>query len=90
MKGTQRKVIGLILALSLTISSMFGLAIGTSAASSGITAAEGWFESAYAEWSAISGASSYNAYVAPAGSSNWTKIDSAEIWAVLRRPMLRS
>ncbi len=73
---TQRKIIGLVLALSMLVSLFFVMATGISAADSGITEAQGWFESAYAEWAAVSGADGYNAYVASAGSSSWTKIDS--------------
>lgn len=36
----------------------------------------GWFESAYCEWSPISGATSYNVYYALDGSAIWTQIDS--------------
>ena len=76
MSQTKRRIISLILTLSMLLSAFTILAVGSSAASSGIIDAAGWFESAYAEWSAVSGADGYNAYVAKAGSSVWTKIDS--------------
>jgi pectate lyase len=54
-------------------------ASATEAKSSGITDASGWFESAYAEWTPVSGAESYNAYVSESDSVDWTPIDSALI-----------
>ena len=71
---TKKRIIGLILAVSMLASLFFVMASGSAAASAGITAAQGWFESAYAEWTPVSGADGYNAYIAPAGSSSWTKI----------------
>ena len=51
------------------------MAVSSFAATSGITAYGGWFETAYVEWSPISGAEGYNVYVATAGSSDWKAID---------------
>ncbi len=72
----MKKVFCLILVASMLIAAMSVMCVGASAASAGITDAQGWFESAYVEWSAVSGADGYNVYVTPAGSSNWTKLDS--------------
>ena len=74
MKPITKRILSLILSLALVVSSVVIMPISASAAT-GITDAKGWFESAYAEWTAVSGADSYNAYVAPAGSSIWIKID---------------
>ena len=40
---------------------------------------EGWFETAYAVWPSIDGATTYNAYIAVAGSgsNSWIKVDDA-------------
>ena len=76
MKATQRKIVGFALACVLIITTILTTGIGSFAASSGITEASGWFESAYVEWAEISGVDGYNVYVAPAGSSSWTKLDS--------------
>lgn len=51
-------------------------ACNTITASVNITANGGWFESAYAEWKQMDGASSYNVYYKSAGSSEYTKIDN--------------
>lgn len=40
-----------------------------------ITNSNGWFESAYVEWTKESGYS-YNVYVSPAASDSWTKLDT--------------
>lgn len=40
-----------------------------------ITSSNGWFESAYVEWTKESGYS-YNVYVSPAASDSWTKLDT--------------
>lgn len=41
-----------------------------------ITSASGWLETAWVEWTFHNGASSYNVYVAPEGSEDWTRIDN--------------
>ncbi len=73
----KSKIFSLVLSISMILSMLFVFAVGTSAAEGNITNAQGWFESAYAEWSPISGADGYNAYVAAAGSSDWQKVDAA-------------
>lgn len=40
-----------------------------------ITSSNGWFESAYVEWTKEAGYS-YNVYVSPAASDSWTKLDT--------------
>ena len=50
-------------------------AVETLAASSEIISASGWLESAYVEWSPVSGAGGYNIYVTKSGSSDWRRID---------------
>ena len=40
-----------------------------------ITSCNGWFESAYVEWTKEAGYS-YNVYVSPAASDSWTKLDT--------------
>lgn len=76
MKATIKRLLGAVLIASLLIPMLASFSIGAAAAGNGITDAHGWFESAYAEWSAVSGANGYNAYVAPAGTSSWTKLDN--------------
>ena len=71
----KRRIVGIVLSIAMLVSLLFATTINGSAASAGITNAGGWFESAYAEWTPVSGADGYNAYVAPAGSTSWTKID---------------
>ena len=76
MKAKQRRIIGFALATVLILTAFLTTGIGSFAASDGIIASAGWFESAYAEWAEVSGADGYNAYIAPAGTSNWTRLDS--------------
>ena len=76
MKGTQRKILSIALVMTILLSILSVLTIGVSAAEGTITKAQGWFESAYAEWTPVSGASGYNAYISPADTTRWTKIDS--------------
>lgn len=40
-----------------------------------ITAAEGWLETAWAEWTPLPEAEGYNAYVAADGAAAWTRLD---------------
>lgn len=56
---------------------LWTIAIPTKAA---ITEAQGWFESAYAQWEPVSGASTYNVYVKPEGGS-YTQLD----WQLVRK-----
>ena len=69
-----KKILTVILAVGMLVSLLAVTAVG-SYASDGITEAEGWLESAYAEWTSISGADGYNVYVAASGSSSWSRID---------------
>ena len=75
MTMAKRKIVSLILAVAMLISLISVMAVSSFAATSGITAYGGWFETAYVEWSPISGAEGYNVYVATAGSSDWRAID---------------
>ena len=61
--------------MALLLSLLSIMSVGASAAPSGITEASGWLESAYAEWSAIEGATGYKAYVAPEDSDSWDRLD---------------
>ena len=79
MLKNKTKIFSFILVLAMLASLLPAIAVFASAASTGITNAGGWFESAYAEWVPVSGANSYNAYVAKANSSSWEKIDDALI-----------
>ena len=74
---TMRRIISLVLSLTLLCSMLVIGGIGASAANSGIVKAEGWFESAYAQFAPLSGADGYNAYYGQNGS--WVKIDSSLI-----------
>ena len=74
---TMRRIISLVLSLTLLCSMLVIGGIGASAANSGIVKAEGWFESAYAQFAPLSGADGYNAYYSHNG--GWVKIDSALI-----------
>ena len=76
MFSMRSKLISLCLTLAILLSAALAVLPVASAAGEGITASGGWFESAYAEWSAISGADSYNAYIAK-GAGAWEPIDSA-------------
>ena len=75
MKKVIFKFLSILLILTLVISLIDTLPVISLAASGAITDADGWFESAYAEWTAVSGADGYNAYVAEADSAAWTKLD---------------
>ena len=74
---TMRKIISLVLSFALLCSMLVIAGIGSSAAGVGIVKAEGWFESAYAQFAPVSGADGYNAYYGQNG--NWVKIDSSLI-----------
>ncbi len=41
-----------------------------------IKSVSGWFEAGYVTWSAMSGATNYNVYIAKDGTSDWTKLDN--------------
>lgn len=84
MKTVIKRMLGIALALALAVSMLTVFAVNTSAASQGITGADGWFESAYAEWTPVSGANGYNAYIMPAqiSSASWTKIDNELIRSI--------
>jgi hypothetical protein len=75
MKMAKRKIISLILAIATLMSLTSVMAVISFAASSGITEAGGWLESAYVEWAPISGANGYNVYVKSSDASDWTRID---------------
>lgn len=58
---------------------MLGIGLATAAhAAAGVTltAAEGWLETAWAEWTPVRGASAYSAYVSEEGSGEWTRVDN--------------
>ena len=75
MSYLKRRAVSALIVLSMVLAMLSGIGISAYAAE-GLIDAGGWFESAYAEWSAISGADGYNVYYSPAGSTAWTKIDS--------------
>ena len=75
MTMAKRKIISLILAITMLVSLVSVMTVTGFAASGAITEVGGWFESAYVEWSPIDGADGYNVYVAAAGSSDWKPID---------------
>ncbi len=69
------KFVSLMIILTMLISLISVTSVGSFAAEeSGIIDAEGWFESAYAEWAPVSGADGYNAYISDG--SAWVAIDS--------------
>ena len=74
------RVISIILGLAILLSTLsFVPASASSSSEAGIVDAAGWFESAYAKWSPIDGADSYNAYVSAKGAESWSPIDGALI-----------
>ena len=75
----KKKIFSLALIVTLLLSVFAVAPASASSTDGGIVEADGWFESAYAEWKSISGADSYNAYVSATDSSSWTRIDSALI-----------
>lgn len=75
MKQAQKKALGAILVSVLVLSLIAVLGVCSFAAEGEITDAKGWFESAYAEWTAVSGAEGYNAYIASSDSSDWQRLD---------------
>ena len=64
-----------VLVLAMLLSAFSFVPASAAEVTGGITDAAGWFESAYAEWTPIAGADSYNAYVSEAEASVWTPID---------------
>ena len=79
MSKNRTKIFSLILVLAMLASLLPMITVGASAATAGISNEGGWFESAYAEWTPVSGATGYNAYIAKANSTSWEKIDDALI-----------
>ena len=80
MLRSWKKIISVVLGLTILLSTLSFVPAGASSFDeSGITEAAGWFESAYAEWSSIGGADSYNAYVSVSGVEAWSQIDNALI-----------
>lgn len=75
MKGTRCRFIGTILTVALVLSIIPLFKVDSLAASGTITDANGWFESAYTEWSAVNGADGYSAYLINNSSSDIEKID---------------
>ena len=76
MRFTNARIVSILLTITLLLSCMSALTLTSAAAGAeGISYAEGWYESAFAEWSGVSGADGYNAYIAKVGAS-YTKIDS--------------
>lgn len=53
-----------------------GLAGFSARAELTLKAADGWLETAWAEWYAAPGVKAYNAYVSEAGTGRWTKLDA--------------
>ena len=74
---TIRRIISIILSLSIFASMISVMAVGSLAAEGGITKTEGWFESASVEWTATAGADGYKVYIAKDGSDSWTLLDDA-------------
>lgn len=58
-----------------TVLTAFMLALSVKAGIS-IKAAEGWLETAWAEWYLLPEASSYNVYVSETGTDSWTRLDN--------------
>ena len=80
MLRSKTKFCAVALSLAMLISMLVIVpASAADARAAGITGAEGWFESAYAEWTPVSGADSYNAYVSKDNGTAWSPIDSALI-----------
>ena len=72
----MKKILSAFLVLALLCSMLMAVGIGSSAAS-GITVADGWFESLYAQWKPVSGADGYSAYYTLG--NGWVKIDESLI-----------
>ena len=80
MLRSKARICSIVLAVAMLFSLLTVVpATAADGGSTGINKAAGWFESAYAEWSPISGSQSYNAYYSEADTSVWTPIDSALI-----------
>ena len=80
MLRSKTRFCAIVLTLAMLLSVLAIVPVSAQGSGSGgITEAVGWFESAYAEWSPISGADSYNAYVSEAEAEAWSAIDSALI-----------
>jgi pectate lyase/pectin methylesterase-like acyl-CoA thioesterase/lysophospholipase L1-like esterase len=79
VKKVFRIIFMYFLVLSIVVSGFGGFPNTTvHAASLSITNGEGWFETAYVEWSPVSGAAGYNVYVKPASApdSQYKQIDT--------------
>ncbi len=77
MKKVVKRLVAWML-MSVMVFSMM-ITVDTTEAYAGgavtITEAAGWFESAYAEWSPVSGATAYKAYVRKASESSYSRLD---------------
>lgn len=60
----------LLITLTLTVISSLNVSAAVS-----LKGADGWLETAWVEWTNMSGAQAYNVYVSPAGQNSWTKLD---------------
>ena len=75
MLRSKARICATVLVLAMLLSAFAFVPAGATEVSGVVTDASGWFESAYAEWTPFSGASSYKAYVSEAEASVWTPID---------------
>ncbi len=80
LKKAKRIISGILSASILAGVMTFGGTVGVSAASVSITESAGWLESAYVEWSPVSGATGYNVYVKKSGGS-YVQLDDSLIRA---------
>ncbi len=80
MKKNLTKITGKLLLCSLVLSMLAGAFVNTAVSAAGISVSDsgGWLESAYIEWTPVSGAAGYYVYIKPAGAADsaYVKIDN--------------
>ena len=75
MKKGFKKAVSTLLASVMTLSVCAFSTADVFALDAGIKEAGGWFESAYAQWDEVNGASGYNAYYKESGAADYVKVD---------------
>ncbi len=72
-----KNMLAILLACALAITTVLQFDLAQVKADSlTITESAGWFESAYAEWLPVNGATGYKAYVKKASEESWTQLDN--------------
>ncbi len=77
MSKSLKRILSSLLAVTMLVSCVIFVGTGSVAVGAAEIKAQsaGWHEVAYTEWTPVSGAAKYEAYVKTASASDWTKLD---------------